>query len=140
MVELKNCGECGRLFGYDGENELCKKCRNEEENEFKKVKEYLWKHPNSSIDEVHEETKVKKETIIKFLKEGRLAAEGLDISLELSCERCGTSITKGRYCYDCQQKIINGFKEIGRENKKEKSAQEKMFIQDRIKEKKEKSE
>ena len=139
MVELKNCEKCGRLFGYEGNSEKCKKCRNKEEDQFKKVKEFLWKNPNSSLDEIHNNTDVKKELIFRFLNEGRLAAEGLNVNLQMSCERCGKSISKGRYCVKCQQVLIKGFKKDKKDKKdnkkgngKQKKLGKEMFLKDRI--------
>ncbi len=60
----------------------------------KKVKDYLWDNPGASIDEVHEETGVDREIIIKFVKEDRLIADGIDVDLLISCERCGREIKK----------------------------------------------
>ncbi len=140
MVELKNCVNCGRLFGYEGRYEKCKKCRDEQEDEFKKVKEFLWKNPGSSIEKIHKNTGVKKNLILRFANEGRLTVEGLDIGNELTCERCGKSISKGRFCLECQQVLIDGFKKDKKKRKKEKdnrkNTDEKMFLKDRIKKRK----
>ncbi len=136
MVDLKNCSQCGRLFGNDGKNDLCKKCRSEEDNEFKKVKEYLWENPNSTVNEVHEDTGVKKELILKFINEGRLEAEGLNIGDESACERCGKSISRGKYCYKCQQTILDGIKDNMKQKKEKKDKGKGMFIKNRINKKK----
>lgn len=132
-MSLKNCPRCGRLFAADG-NKLCPVCREEEENDFEQVKDYLWDNPNSTIEEVHEETGVERDTIIKFIKEDRLLAEGLDIDFELECERCGAPITHGRFCDKCQQELAEGFSpgKGKSDRKKKKKAREKMYLKDRI--------
>ena len=107
-MELKNCPECGKLFSYEGVNDLCYVCREEQESDFKKVKDYLWEYPNATIEDVHEETGVDREIIIKFIRDDRLVAEGLDVSFELQCKRCETPIQSGRFCERCKKELVDG--------------------------------
>ncbi|MFW6026539.1 MAG: hypothetical protein ACOCRX_09370 [Candidatus Woesearchaeota archaeon] len=66
---LKNCMNCGKLHTYP--TRLCKDCLEEKIKKYKKVKNYLWDHPNSTIDTVSEKTGIKKEKIIQFVREDR---------------------------------------------------------------------
>jgi len=142
-MELRNCPRCGRLFSYDGTHNLCAVCREEEEDDYTKVKNFLWDNPHATIEEVHEETEVERDTIIKFIKDGRLIADGLEIEYTLKCERCGAPISEGRFCNKCKQELLSGFdpksntKDIEDEEKGKKGSDE-MFIVDRIKKKKDK--
>ncbi|MFW6386512.1 MAG: TIGR03826 family flagellar region protein [Bacillota bacterium] len=145
MAEIKNCPKCGKLFSYDGVSKLCEVCREEEETKFQKVKEYLWDNPNATIEEVHEETGVERERIIKFIREDRLIAEGLEITFELECERCGTPIQSGRFCERCKQDLVDGFTSDGKDKKKKKKKKKqdpevkkkgKMYTSDRIRRRK----
>ncbi|MFW5855838.1 MAG: TIGR03826 family flagellar region protein [Bacillota bacterium] len=140
-MNLKNCPRCGKLFAKKGNEKLCPVCRKEEESDFEKVKEYLWDHPKASIDEVHEATGVERDTIIKFIKEDRLIAEGIEIDFDLECERCGKPIESGRYCESCQQELITGLNKEESDEKKEKKDPEtkesgKMYTVDRVKRRK----
>ena len=137
-MELRNCEKCGQLFTYDGIHKVCPNCREEEEDNFKKVKDYLWEHPNSSIEKVSEETGVEKDIIIKFVKEDRLASEGLDIKAEVKCERCGASISQGTLCNRCRKELIDGLspKAKDKSKKKKKSKKDDMFLKDRVKKRK----
>ncbi|MFW5999007.1 MAG: TIGR03826 family flagellar region protein [Halanaerobiaceae bacterium] len=143
-MALRNCADCGRLFADDGVHKLCDRCRQDEEAEFKKVKEYLWDHPNAGVNKVSEETEVDKELIIKFVKENRIIADGFDLEGQLHCERCGTSISSGRYCEECRQKLVNGFSSSKKKNRQNKEIKEKrkgsreMHIKDRINQRKDK--
>lgn len=138
-LDLRNCPRCGKLFAYDGKHKLCEVCRKDEEDDYQKVKEYLWDNAGATIDEVHEKTGVPRDTIIKFVKEERLLSEGLDIEIDLECERCGAPILHGRFCEKCKAELVSGFSEDDKKKKEEKkSVKNDMFIKDRIKKKKEK--
>ncbi len=135
-MDLRNCPQCGKLFAYTGSNKLCPVCRQTEEADFKKVRDYLWDHPGSTIEIVHEETGVDRELIIKFIKEDRLVAEGITINFELECERCEELIEHGRYCKKCQDELIRGFtKKKDDLTGAKRKPQDKMFIAERIKKK-----
>ncbi len=141
-MNLKNCPQCGKLFAADGSHKICPVCRRDEEGDFNKVKEYLWDNPHATIEEVHEDTGVERETIIKFVREDRLIAEGIELDLILECERCGAAISHGRFCENCQQELIDGFNpDLKRKDKKkekekrdpEEESKGQMFMADRIK-------
>lgn len=138
-LKLKNCPQCGKLFAVKGGHKLCYVCRTGEENDFQKVKEYLWENPNATIELVHEETGVSRERIIKFIREDRLIAEGLHLDFFLECERCGQLIDHGRFCKTCQGELISGFKPATsnrskkeQDEKKTTDSYNKMHLFDRI--------
>lgn len=138
LMDLRNCPHCGKIFSYDGTSKVCNVCRNNEESDFQKVKDYLWDNPNATIEEVHTETEVERELIIKFVREGRLLSEGIDFDFMVECERCGLPIPSGRFCNKCQQELLNGFssnkkKKTDKEDKPAKNANDKMFIANRVK-------
>jgi len=108
-MKLKNCVKCGKLFSPQAGEKVCPVCRKEEENGFEKVKNYLWDNPHATIDEVHEETGVEKDTIMKFVKDERLIAEGINVDWKHECERCGKAISHGRFCASCQKELLDGF-------------------------------
>lgn len=104
MPELRNCPECGRVFAYVGKN-LCHKCIDKEEDEFRVVRVYVRENPGATIIETSEETGVDEETILRFLREGRLISRGLKASYVIHCERCGALIDDGRYCHSCLSEL-----------------------------------
>lgn len=89
--------------------DICPDCYDREEQDFAKVKEFLWDKKHASVDEVSEKTGVKKKKVVKFIRNGRLNASGLAIELYLTCEGCGEPITEGRFCPTCREKLIQGF-------------------------------
>jgi flagellar operon protein (TIGR03826 family) len=134
-MNLKNCPKCGKLFAKKANYKLCPVCRDSEENDFEKVKDYLWDNPKASIEEVHNETGVDRDLIIKFVRDGRLIAEGIEVNFDLECKRCGDPIAKGKYCASCQRDLLKGFDPKApdeKEKEKLEKSPNKMFTKDRI--------
>lgn len=115
MGELKNCKKCGRMFSSINGQLFCSKCRTDDEDDFKVVREYIYDNPNSTVHDVHEATEVAEEVILKFLRQGRLVLKGEGVGLE--CERCGKSINSGRFCDKCAHELKSGFKNAFSEDK-----------------------
>ncbi|MFN2341154.1 MAG: flagellar protein [Halanaerobium sp.] len=134
-MELINCKECGKLFSSAGQK-VCPDCRQSEEEKFELVKNYLWDNPNSTVKKVAEDTGVEEDLIIKFMREDRLAAEGLLIDYTLKCKRCGAEIKTGLFCDGCRSKMINDFNQGAEPEKEdEKKDSQEMFLKDRFKRK-----
>lgn len=104
MSDLRNCSRCGRLFGYAG-RPLCSFCIEEEEDEYKIVREFLYENPGSTIIEVSEATGVDSEKIMRFLREERLQISSENQNMLLECETCGKPITTGRFCHQCKDNL-----------------------------------
>lgn len=113
-MDLRNCRRCGKLFNFKGHN-VCLGCLVKDEEDYLKVREYIETHSKPTVMEISQETGVDSSTINRFLREGRLAAEGIAINNGfLKCELCGASIKQGRYCDKCakrMQKEIRGVTE-----------------------------
>lgn len=110
MPDLRNCRRCGKMFNYLSGPPICMDCKKDDEEIFKKIKEYLYDNPGATLSEVATVLEVSVEKIKMFLKEGRLEIkDGANIILE--CERCGKSIKTGRYCDACSREMATGFKE-----------------------------
>jgi flagellar operon protein (TIGR03826 family) len=104
-MDVRNCKRCGKIFPYRGVN-VCNDCFDQEEKDFEDVKAYLEEHPGASTLEVSSKTDVEVRTITRFLREGRLEAEGIQvIDSDLTCDKCGKPIIMGRYCDDCTKKL-----------------------------------
>lgn len=117
MADLRNCARCGRLFGYTG-RPICSYCIEEEEDEFKKVKDYLYDYPGSTVFEVSDETGVEVEKIMRFLREERLQISSENPNMLLECESCHRPISTGRFCQNCKDGLKNALrKEFGLDQK-----------------------
>lgn len=106
MGELANCAQCDQLF-YKSLRNICKNCYDEEENAFKKVKDFLRlrKNREATILEVEEETGVNGKLITKFIKEKRLLTSQFP-KLAYPCERCGENILSGKICSTCSKELL----------------------------------
>jgi len=133
-MDIRNCTRCGKIYQYDG-FKICPSCIREDEEDFLKVREYLYEYPGANLQEVHEATGVSISKIIDFLRQGRLeVAEESNILLQ--CEKCGASIKTGRYCQKCtteiQRELGSAYAAAVKPVKKEK---EKFRVIDRYKKK-----
>lgn len=78
--------ECKKLFqSYGGS--ICPNCMDEMDKAFRKVRDYIYDHPQADIVEITQNTGVPEKWIFDFLKEERL--EFTTGSTMLSCEQCG---------------------------------------------------
>lgn len=104
-MDMRNCRRCGKLFAYVN-TPICPNCVKQDEDDFKRVKEYIYDHPKCSMAEVAQETQVSIKKITKFLRDGRLEiVEGMNFILE--CESCGAPIKTGRFCPKCTSDLGN---------------------------------
>lgn len=108
-MTLKNCAKCGRMFAGDEHQKFCSKCVEDDDEMFKIVREYVYDNPKSTVKETADATDVPEEKILKFLRQGKLTLKGDGVGLE--CERCGKSITTGRFCDQCAKEMNQGFKQ-----------------------------
>ncbi|WP_010681200.1 MerR family transcriptional regulator [Acetivibrio cellulolyticus] len=110
MPDVRNCKRCNKIFNYIGGAPICQDCKQLDEVNFKKVKEYLYDHPRSSLFDVSKELEISVQQIKVYLKEGRLEIVGSEGNMILECERCGKSITTGRFCNECSKEVTNDIK------------------------------
>lgn len=101
-MDIRNCKRCGKLFSSTG-SPVCNNCTRQDQEDFDKVRDFLFDHPNSTILEIAKATEVDGKTISRFLKEGRLKSDLILFTEEdaLTCEKCGTPISSGRFCQKC---------------------------------------
>ncbi|NLP07116.1 MAG: MerR family transcriptional regulator [Clostridiaceae bacterium] len=110
MLDVRNCRKCGKIFNYIGGAPICPACREKEEEDFQRVKKYLYENPGASLTQVSTELEISVEMIKRFLREGRLEIANDEGNLVLECENCGRSIKTGRFCPDCERNLASGFK------------------------------
>jgi flagellar operon protein (TIGR03826 family) len=109
-MDIRNCKRCGKVFNFVG-SAVCAECAQREQEDFAKVREYLFGHPNSTTLEVTKATGVDPKVISRLLREGRLLADNIQVSdgEELRCEKCGQAISRGRFCEKCVGEMKNEF-------------------------------
>jgi hypothetical protein len=123
-----NCIECGKL-SVDNPNKLCGSCLRTFLDDEIKVAEYLRLHENSSIDEVHQATRVKTHIILKMIREGRI----IEGHLTYLCENCSAMISSGRYCKNCADKVLETQTPPEDENDQETTEHNGMYITEILK-------
>lgn len=111
MPELDNCPKCGRLYVRNLHG-VCDVCRKEEDKLFDKVYQFIRKRENrtATIPQIVEATGVDEDTIMRFVKEGRLRSTQFP-NLGYRCEKCGTIIQKGVLCQSCSSSLQTDLKQ-----------------------------
>lgn len=109
---LKSCTQCGKIFeDLLGKYSLCPNCRQDEETLLRKVKDYLWTNPGTTEAKLWEMFGVSHKQIMKWLRDQRIEVTP-GSAIKLTCQRCGSMITTGKYCKDCNTKIANNLHEL----------------------------
>ena len=108
MESLRNCKKCNRLFSSTNGTSLCSRCSNEVDDGFTRVREYIYDNPSSSVKEVATGTGVDADSILKWIREGRIVLS--DRANIAFCERCDTPTDGSRYCGKCVRELSEGLK------------------------------
>lgn len=111
-MNLKNCSRCGKIY-VENSARLCPDCVEQEEEDERKIVEYLRDVvDHASVEQIHEATGVAIKVINRMIKQGRIVTNGT-VSISFPCEGCGTPITSGQYCSSCSNerlKTMEGLK------------------------------
>lgn len=136
-MNVRSCVLCNRLFkprGYP----YCPDCVTKIDEDYIKVRDYLYKVPTAGVQQVLEETDVDEKRLFYLIRSGRVTfAEGADTGLR--CESCGKQISSGTICKECQEKLAKSLDSVRPAPKKEppkkddKKSGIRMHIDDRIK-------
>ncbi|MGI6123070.1 MAG: hypothetical protein ACOYIG_02630 [Acetivibrionales bacterium] len=94
------CARCHRYFEKVAFEEVCPACFPIEEEEFRKIKEFLTEHPGASSNEVMQRIGVSLKSIKRYLKEDRLEIVGENKGF-IRCELCGKPVNSGYFCDGC---------------------------------------
>ena len=113
-MNARNCKKCGRVFNYISGMPLCPSCREEMEEKFQTVKEYIQNNKDTTIKTVAEECEVDESQIRQWVREERLVFSE-DSGILMQCEICGAAIRTGRYCDKCKQETMRSLAGAGRQ-------------------------
>ena len=100
------CQRCHRVFQRVGIENVCPVCAPLDEEDFRKIKEFLTEYPGASSNEVMRHTGVSLRQIKRYLKEERLEIVG-DNKGFIRCELCGKPLNSGRFCDLCYREGIS---------------------------------
>lgn len=114
MKDLKNCKKCNRLFQSKDGASLCSRCNDDIDDEFTRVKEYIYDNPSSNLKDISIGTGVAATAILKWIREGKIVLDA-DVTIAF-CQRCEEPTDGERFCQKCQGELAQGLKR-GIENK-----------------------
>ncbi|MCR5650334.1 MAG: hypothetical protein K6F86_04065 [Lachnospiraceae bacterium] len=110
-MPVLNCRKCNKIFStLAGFNTVCPECRKKDEEDFKRVKSFVWDHPGVTVDEAAEICNVSPKDIKEWLREERLSLADGSVADFLTCDRCGKPILKGRFCEKCKADMVTDLK------------------------------
>ena len=102
-MAFENCKRCGNLYNKTIKD-ICPKCVEKEEEDYKKVRIFLKRKKNVEMKIVSEETKVDLELIYQFLQDGRIVlSDGAQAGYP--CKQCNTLIQTGSICTSCTNQL-----------------------------------
>lgn len=103
--ETKVCIRCKKIFTYLGYGHYyCSICKVQDNEDFSKVKEYIYENGVASAIEVSDHTGVSLKIIEQYLKEGRLEIPE-NSPIFIRCEMCSVDIRSGRLCRECASRL-----------------------------------
>ena len=123
-MDVRNCRKCGKVFNYIGGVPVCPQCKQQQEEDFQKAKEFIRANPNTTVAVVAEECEIDIQMIRQWLREERLTFGSLESS-DLVCENCGTKILSGRFCDKCKSSVAKGLTDAIKKPEIEKPVQKK---------------
>lgn len=103
-MENRNCRNCGKVFRYVTGYPLCNECKLEDEDLYRKIKEYIRFNPGKKIEDVAKSLDINPREVLRFLREERLEIPA-NSEKYLMCEFCGKTIRTGRFCESCKKDI-----------------------------------
>ena len=107
-MNVRNCKKCGRLFNHIAGVPICPACKDELEQKFVEVKQYIREHKISGVNEVSEACDVDVRQIRQWVREERLQFSE-DSTVGIDCEGCGAMIRSGRFCERCKTSMAKEF-------------------------------
>ena len=102
-MDVKICEKCGRIFQSSFGSDVCPQCENVFDDDYHKVRDYLYDHPGAAEQEIRKEfPDVTHKDIMNWLRSGKLSIADSS-KVRLTCEQCGKVIREGYYCEECQR-------------------------------------
>ena len=106
-MDVRNCRKCGKIFNYVAGAVICPACRECQETEFQRVKEYIRENKQVTIPMIARECEVGAHQIRQWIRQERLVFSD-DSVIGINCESCGKTIKTGRFCEICKAEIARG--------------------------------
>lgn len=82
---------------------LCSRCNENVDDDFIIVREYIYDNPSSSLKDISDGTGVETESILKWIREGKIVlASSSSIGF---CEKCNEPTNGERFCPKCASEL-----------------------------------
>lgn len=101
--EIAQCPGCGAIFIKTPFAPICKTCQQTEQQEIEIVRGYIQDRGYATLDEIHLETGVRYNTLLKMFQRGTFVEYSCVTSYP--CSSCGIMITQGISCSRCVEKL-----------------------------------
>jgi uncharacterized protein len=69
-VSIKNCKRCGKVYRDNVSSKICLKCKENREEIYEKIKEYVQRNRGATIVQISQELGTSVRTIIESIDEG----------------------------------------------------------------------
>ena len=104
-MTIIQCKLCDKPFQYFS-SKFCHECLKKIDEDFIKVRDYIYDHSNVDIDVVAKETQVDKAIILHLLHEGRLILGNAALGgVSMLCRVCKKPISSGKMCNSCKMNL-----------------------------------
>jgi len=110
-MDVRNCKRCNKIFNYVAGPIICPLCKEEMEEQFQKVKDFIRDNKSAGIGEICDECSVTEKQIKQWIREERLFFDD-DSPIGIDCEACGAMIRSGRYCDKCKSELARGLMSV----------------------------
>lgn len=107
-MEVQICRSCNKMYQHVAGERLCLACREKYDQDYRKVRDYIWNNKDCKILEVAEACDVNPQTIKRWVREEKIEFSSPEFS-GIYCERCNKPISSGKYCEKCLTDINKTF-------------------------------
>lgn len=117
---IKNCKRCNEVFNFVS-SPYCQNCLETIEKSYKTVRNYVYKHPDATVEIISEEVGIEQDLVLEMLREGKLEWKP---KADAVCEICGHPASFGKVCQSCSNRLRStpSAEQAPRSNEKKKSA------------------
>lgn len=114
MGDVVVCRGCKKFFDFLPRG-LCPDCLDVRDEQFKRVRDFIYTSPSATIQQVSEATGVGTSTIRELIKDGELGWAPSDMAAlaqSMTCEICGGVSDAGKQCSSCRSRLVGGLTKV----------------------------
>ena len=118
-MKVLQCKLCKKPFQTAG-RKFCPSCMSQIDQDFFKVRDYIYEHKHAGAEEISEATEVPISIIAHLIDEGRLKFRDdspLAKGIGKKCRVCGKAVQGDSICTDCKNEIASKMQQSVEKNK-----------------------